>query len=68
MSLLKPVLVLFLLLNLLVVGATETKPEKYLLSDTLKIATYNVRIKSTADTAARSWDNRKSQVAGVICK
>lgn len=35
-------------------------------SDTLKIATYNVRIKTTADTDERAWKNRKKQVAKVI--
>jgi len=35
-------------------------------SDTLKIATYNVRIKTTTDTDERAWKNRKEQVAKVI--
>lgn len=35
-------------------------------SDTLHIATYNVRIKTTGDTNERSWDKRKSFVAQLI--
>jgi len=32
----------------------------------LNVATYNIRLQTAADTAARSWDNRKTDVARVI--
>ena len=32
----------------------------------LKVATFNIRLQTSADTAARSWDNRKSSVARII--
>lgn len=35
-------------------------------SDTLKIATYNVRIKTSGDKDERAWENRKEQVAHLI--
>ena len=35
-------------------------------SDTLTIATYNIRVKTPVDTSYRSWDNRKNEVAKVI--
>lgn len=37
-------------------------------TDVLCIATYNIRVKTTADTAFRAWDNRKEQVAKLINK
>lgn len=36
------------------------------ISDTLKVATYNIRIKTTADTGERSWKKRKKQVTKLI--
>lgn len=35
-------------------------------SDTLNLATFNVRIQTTADTQERSWNNRKNHVARLI--
>jgi endonuclease/exonuclease/phosphatase family metal-dependent hydrolase len=47
--------------------ATETVLDEYVsTSDTLKIATYNIRIKTPADINARSWENRKAYVAQLI--
>jgi len=31
------------------------------ISDTLKVATYNIRIKTTADTGERSWKSAKNK-------
>lgn len=36
------------------------------LSDTLTIATYNIRLQTSADKDERSWTNRKSQVGRLI--
>jgi endonuclease/exonuclease/phosphatase family metal-dependent hydrolase len=44
------------------VGANKLLSE----SDTLNIATYNIRLQTTADKEERSWSNRKSQVAKLI--
>jgi endonuclease/exonuclease/phosphatase family metal-dependent hydrolase len=68
MLVIRLILVQIFLFCLFAAEATKPKPEKNLFSDTLKIATYNIRIKTSADTAARSWDNRRSQVAGLIHK
>lgn len=47
--------------------ANETLSDKYVsISDTLNIATYNIRIKTAGDINARSWDNRKAYVAQLI--
>ncbi len=35
-------------------------------SDTLRVATFNVRIRTTSDKGALSWENRKTQVAQII--
>lgn len=35
-------------------------------STKLRVATFNVRLQTTADTAARSWDKRKTDVARII--
>jgi len=32
-----------------------------------RIATFNIRIQTPADTAARAWENRKADVARIIC-
>ncbi len=34
----------------------------------MHVATYNIRLQTPADSAARSWDNRKKQVAKLIKK
>ena len=58
---------LFLTLSL-TACASEFNAENNIIStsDTLRIATYNVRIKTTSDTEGRAWKNRKKQVAKVI--
>jgi endonuclease/exonuclease/phosphatase family metal-dependent hydrolase len=44
----------------------EVFPVKASVSDTLRIATYNIRIKIAADTDEKSWSARKAHVAGLI--
>lgn len=58
----------FILALPLTACASEFNSENNIVStsDTLKIATYNVRIKTTSDTDGRAWKNRKKQVAKVI--
>ena len=66
----KNICILFLLLfaiSFTNCNASETVSEQYIsTSDTLKIATYNIRIKTPADINARSWENRKAYVAQLI--
>ena len=61
----KKIISIFLFLTLifvelLAVGKISTKSSK------LNVATYNIRLQTTTDSAARSWDNRKSSVARLI--
>jgi mRNA deadenylase 3'-5' endonuclease subunit Ccr4 len=35
-------------------------------ASTLKVATFNIRLQTSADTGARSWDNRKRSVVRII--
>jgi len=51
---------IFICATLPVSGKVTTKSTK------LKIATYNIRLQTSADSAARSWENRKAGVARVI--
>jgi endonuclease/exonuclease/phosphatase family metal-dependent hydrolase len=46
----------------------EVNPESIIhsTSDTLRIATFNVRIRTSSDKGAISWANRKTQVAQII--
>lgn len=66
----KDIYILFLLL--LAISFTYCKASKTILevhistSDTLNIATYNIRIKTPGDINERSWDNRKAHVAQLI--
>lgn len=65
----KKLLTLYLLTSIAFTAcASDYKFEKTITStsDTLKIATYNVRIETTGDKDERSWDNRKEQVAHLI--
>jgi len=45
---------------------SETPDNLATYSDTLKVATYNIRIITTADKGALSWANRKKKVARLI--
>lgn len=49
-------------LNFLLAGNLLEKPAK------MNVATYNIRLQTSADSAARSWDNRKTDVARLIKK
>lgn len=54
---------LFFLLCIIVVSAQTNNNTE---SDTLRIATYNIRIQTTSDTGNRSWANRKQYVGDII--
>ncbi|MDD3080101.1 MAG: endonuclease/exonuclease/phosphatase family protein [Paludibacter sp.] len=59
--------VLFLATFYLVSGVVYAQKDINLSdSDTLCIATYNVRIRTIADTGPRNWKKRKNQVADLI--
>lgn len=58
---------LFFALNLVTCNAEVAKEDLiFSNSDTLHIATYNVRIKTMGDTNERAWDKRQSFVAQLI--
>jgi len=61
-------LLLVSFLTLLFSCKAEINPESifYSTSDTLRVATFNVRIRTTSDKGAKSWANRKTQVAQII--
>lgn len=58
-------LLLFALLLPCCLSAFENLPGSSQ-NDTLNVATYNVRIRTSGDTHERSWDNRKPHIAGLI--
>lgn len=49
-------------IQLFAIGNNRKKPAR------MHIATFNIRLQTTADSAERSWDNRKTEVARLIRK
>ncbi|MFZ4725367.1 MAG: endonuclease/exonuclease/phosphatase family protein, partial [Paludibacter sp.] len=59
--------IIILLLNLFVFISQQFATEKNtIFTSKLNVATFNIRLQTSADTAARSWDNRKNSVARII--
>lgn len=60
----KLIIVITLFMGIFSVGmvGAQTKPR----AKNLNAATFNIRIETTYDTGARSWENRKSQVVQLI--
>ena len=54
------------LLSIFICTALQATGKDPLKSTKLNIATYNIRLQTSADSEARSWGNRKSGVARVI--